>query len=440
MKRETTPTTTQQEEEPVMTSLAVFPKLRRTLTDVMEDELYHVPNQQQQGFDITNSPTLMNPPQLHNFPKQNHQIHKIFKNNSAVNSEELLMIPEVEPLSKVPSHDMYYDVPEQLPEGFNDNVMKNNNIFNEFADPSLTTTNNIFRSEPTMQPHQMSLEHPQNSYNDQSSQPPTKLLKFNDDLTLDYFQNEEDENNASSKFVIYPGYVTSPNLIPEEIEDEEISEDEDDLEFDDLQPGNDTDLTNFGHLDDSMMLDNGNKGHYEMELDIDRMSLVDSDEDSFSSNSSMLEEDDESTPTFKTNKPKKQQFIVPAFPRYKKARQTSISTPKPTPTVTAPTTVPIDGEFGEDNQHQCHLLNGHGKPCLKQFSRPYDLIRHQETIHAERKKIFRCVVCNSLEGGLSKKTFSRGDALSRHVRVKHGLSGTEATDAIQYAKDHVEYL
>ncbi|KAK6463230.1 hypothetical protein DFJ63DRAFT_312553 [Scheffersomyces coipomensis] len=95
--------------------------------------------------------------------------------------------------------------------------------------------------------------------------------------------------------------------------------------------------------------------------------------------------------------------------------------------------------------HQCDLINpSTGVSCNKQFSRPYDLIRHQETIHASKKKIFRCVICEGrLNGGLGNgkdKTFSRGDALSRHIKVKHGLVGKEALDIINEAKENVEYV
>lgn len=95
--------------------------------------------------------------------------------------------------------------------------------------------------------------------------------------------------------------------------------------------------------------------------------------------------------------------------------------------------------------HQCDLINpSSGQPCNKQFSRPYDLIRHQETIHASKKKIFRCVICEGrYNGGVGNgklKTFSRGDALSRHIKVKHGLGGQEAVDLINEAKENVEYV
>lgn len=95
--------------------------------------------------------------------------------------------------------------------------------------------------------------------------------------------------------------------------------------------------------------------------------------------------------------------------------------------------------------HQCDLINpSTNKPCNKQFSRPYDLIRHHETIHAAKKKIFRCVICegryNGGRGNGKLKTFSRGDALSRHIKVKHGLVGEEALDLINEAKANVEFV
>ncbi|KAL6453605.1 RPN4 Transcriptional regulator RPN4 [Candida maltosa Xu316] len=95
--------------------------------------------------------------------------------------------------------------------------------------------------------------------------------------------------------------------------------------------------------------------------------------------------------------------------------------------------------------HQCTLINpSTGQPCNKHFSRPYDLIRHQDTIHASMKKIFRCVICEGrLHGGPGNgkdKTFSRGDALSRHIKIKHGLEGDDALDLINEAKANVEYI
>lgn len=488
-----------------MTSLALFPQLRRTLTDVMEDELYHVPSitnasqqqqlpqqqgqqfqppqppqQQQQQSIMSNFHFNNSNNSLSNYKASPTLSHaKLYRNPSALNSEEMLTIPDSnnhhhhhhnysyqsqnQELSRIPSHDMYYDIPEPLP------LDEDRHIFNEFADPNLTTTNHIYRSEQQYAAHhnqpqqnnELNPHHPHHA--------PAKLLKFNDDLSLDYFTNEDD-----SKFVIYP--VMSPTMIPEEIEDEELSEDDDDdnaydneltyldntiedvknplnyphqqfqaqqeeshrneeqlikkQEFEEQQKQQQ--LQQQPQQDQNLPIikkENDEDVTQDLESDIDRMSL-DSSDDEYSSNSSVIEEDSY-TPSFKT-----QLQTPPKELKPKQKRSSSTSIPS-----TSPQTTTINNNNNFNNNHQCQLINpSTNQPCLKQFSRPYDLIRHQETIHASRKKIFRCVVCNKLEGGLSNKTFSRGDALSRHIRVKHGLTGTEATDALQYAKDHVEYV
>lgn len=100
------------------------------------------------------------------------------------------------------------------------------------------------------------------------------------------------------------------------------------------------------------------------------------------------------------------------------------SSPSPAPTHThrrlpsidhdakAKKRMPIAAHAGP---HRCDGINPHtGKPCNKVFSRPYDLVRHQDTIHAAVRKTFKCEAC-----GENSKTFSRMDALSRHIRVKH---------------------
>jgi hypothetical protein len=65
--------------------------------------------------------------------------------------------------------------------------------------------------------------------------------------------------------------------------------------------------------------------------------------------------------------------------------------------------------------HKCERINPTtGKPCSTVFSRPYDLTRHEDTIHNARKQKVRCALC------VEEKTFSRNDALTRHmVRVHH---------------------
>lgn len=64
--------------------------------------------------------------------------------------------------------------------------------------------------------------------------------------------------------------------------------------------------------------------------------------------------------------------------------------------------------------HKCERLNPvTGKLCNSIFSRPYDLTRHEDTIHNAKKQKVRCQMCTE------EKTFSRNDALTRHMRVVH---------------------
>ncbi|KAL8809546.1 MAG: hypothetical protein Q9200_003318 [Gallowayella weberi] len=64
--------------------------------------------------------------------------------------------------------------------------------------------------------------------------------------------------------------------------------------------------------------------------------------------------------------------------------------------------------------HKCERINpSTGKPCMTIFSRSYDLTRHEDTIHSSRKAKVRCHLCTE------EKTFSRNDALTRHMRVVH---------------------
>lgn len=64
--------------------------------------------------------------------------------------------------------------------------------------------------------------------------------------------------------------------------------------------------------------------------------------------------------------------------------------------------------------HKCERINpSTGKSCNSIFSRPYDLTRHEDTIHNARKQKVRCHLCTE------EKNFSRNDALTRHMRVVH---------------------
>ncbi|KAI9645198.1 hypothetical protein NHQ30_005932 [Ciborinia camelliae] len=68
----------------------------------------------------------------------------------------------------------------------------------------------------------------------------------------------------------------------------------------------------------------------------------------------------------------------------------------------------------QSGPHRCARINpSTGRPCNSEFSRPYDLTRHEDTIHNAGKQKLRCKHC------VEEKTFSRSDALTRHMRVVH---------------------
>ncbi|QLL34413.1 hypothetical protein HG536_0G02740 [Torulaspora globosa] len=91
----------------------------------------------------------------------------------------------------------------------------------------------------------------------------------------------------------------------------------------------------------------------------------------------------------------------------------------------------------------CMIINSITKqPCSAQFSRSYDLTRHQNTIHAKKKAVFRCFECISLLGQEGyQKTFSRLDALTRHIKSKHeDLSLERRQEVTRYARENIGYV
>jgi len=78
------------------------------------------------------------------------------------------------------------------------------------------------------------------------------------------------------------------------------------------------------------------------------------------------------------------------------------------------TSAALAARNSQSGPHKCERINPTtGKPCDTVFSRPYDLTRHEDTIHNVRKQKVRCALC------VEEKTFSRNDALTRHMRVVH---------------------
>lgn len=89
--------------------------------------------------------------------------------------------------------------------------------------------------------------------------------------------------------------------------------------------------------------------------------------------------------------------------------------------------------------HQCHLLDPHTlKQCMKIFYGKNELSRHQEFVHATKKKIYKCIYCS--RNGSKVHSYPRHDSLARHIRRKHGVTGKENKLAVNYAKDNVEVI
>lgn len=101
-------------------------------------------------------------------------------------------------------------------------------------------------------------------------------------------------------------------------------------------------------------------------------------------------------------------------PRPMVAAPTTSSTTTPTSASTPSNSSAAMHRNQQTGPHKCERINpSTGKPCNTIFSRSYDLTRHEDTIHSNRKQKVRCHLCTE------DKTFSRNDALTRHMRVVH---------------------
>lgn len=86
--------------------------------------------------------------------------------------------------------------------------------------------------------------------------------------------------------------------------------------------------------------------------------------------------------------------------------------------------------------HQCHLTDpASNTKCLKIFYGKNELLRHQEFVHATKKRIYKCLYCE--RSGARVQSYPRHDSLARHIRRKHGITGKENKMAVNYAKENV---
>lgn len=98
--------------------------------------------------------------------------------------------------------------------------------------------------------------------------------------------------------------------------------------------------------------------------------------------------------------------------------------------------------YDPDVVHECQLPSADEphKLCLRRFSRKYELIRHQETVHSKKKKLFKCYVCVKQNPEVGPRIFTRHDTLAKHIRVNHKISGKEAKAEVAYSKKHAEVV
>ncbi|ODV80460.1 uncharacterized protein CANTADRAFT_25001 [Suhomyces tanzawaensis NRRL Y-17324] len=89
--------------------------------------------------------------------------------------------------------------------------------------------------------------------------------------------------------------------------------------------------------------------------------------------------------------------------------------------------------------HQCQLTDPTTlRRCLKIFYGKNELLRHQEFVHATKKKIYKCIYCSRNNSKI--QSYPRHDSLARHIRRKHGVTGKENKMAVNYAKENVEVI
>lgn len=528
-----------------MTSIAVFPPLKRSITDIMDEELYHIPNspiqfssrnatqpqtqtQQNQnqsqlfsGFkSINSSPALAhNTLFIHNAVNGSSSSlnasttdsfldQYVYSNNlnatSSINSSTNVSTANANSNhgSNVNTNPANFDAMD-VDEAFNtpslfvspftdygnpDSSLLTNNQINPFsfvrpqqlqkqAPPPLPQA---FPARPTRRRHITTLD------DDSSLRSSTKkeddYLLFNPDIQPSHLINNksffnddylfvpnsqqydlDNSNNGTTGTVanlaangIIPGYENDYLLVDDF--DEEIEADLSDDEEDD---------DNYFHFDDDLddlVMNSNEYPEDNININVNLMDMDDYLKNTSSTNNSNNITDVDPAETIRLNKNDVMNGGYIDVKQDKIAQSHEISSHEIDHEDDIDELELEDEEFDDrrhstksfahksaaeisanNPNHQCDLINPlTGVPCNKQFSRPYDLIRHQETIHASKKKIFRCVICegraNGGPGNGKLKTFSRGDALSRHIKVKHGLVGKEAIDIINAAKENVEYV
>lgn len=494
-----------------MTSLEVLQPLKRTLTDLMDEDLYIVPNSPTHQF--ATQMIFSNPGVATNNANNNHNnsnSQALSDYNTMMMSADPAMLlrplsalynqynmstgtlsdiiptdiavanrfsvhnsPELAPTQQIPSYSIPSSDYYMFELGLDNNAQVDNvhagfqdtnqtiSPFNEHSNPELHV-NDRSRMPATNNNNYNNLYFPANrittlGLDNQSKKEEETLDMLNTDISPSYFVEHQPDGISVS---VYDGFDYNPN---EDFE-EDLSDDDDDGNnfFQDIEEeasGSDMNTeTQFvqdqpffsmtREADISATQDFGSVPQINGEM----FGSLDFDTNTFSQESNM--NSDGSVPDLISDEDDEMMFDD---------EQGTVAPPS-APMSMAPEDLELPEEHGAaikrrakaahhstaaeisatNPDHLCNLINPNTRmPCNRQFSRPYDLIRHQETIHAARKKVFRCVICEGRRyggpGNGNSKTFSRNDALSRHIKIKHGIVGDEAMTLINDAKLNVEY-
>ncbi|CAH2355208.1 transcriptional regulator Rpn4p [[Candida] railenensis] len=507
-----------------MTSLAVFSPLKRTITDIMEDDLYHLPNNSGSSFNVNNVQQQQQSQQqqqpagrMNSFGSQQQQPVNYQQSSSQQfpfqPSQQVTQQP-TPTLTSAQLNSMFNSLPDsyitpysldmndQQQSQQHSNIITPEQVFSgtvgkspfaDYANPDSqfgtffgnNTVNNTTSNVPSTRRRFTTLE----SHSNEKPIKDEDYYLFNTDIQPSHLVSKNDEVNLSNDDFLYlntplyvppkqtqefpiPGYendylmmsgvedfeedIEDPISSDEEDEDDYFHDDFDEMIMNDLpQPLVNDFVQNQQQVHPQVQqFEQEQMSHRPSSISSSSLTSVPTTGSTYHDNSSFDrlvfssqenmpsvddiklddDEDDEDYGNTQETTPEQDFESSPVNSIRKLHNHFEASNHQTAAEITA-----------NNPNHQCDLINpSTSQPCNKQFSRPYDLIRHQETIHASKKKIFRCVICegrlNGGPGNGKSKTFSRGDALSRHIKVKHGLVGDEAIELINDAKANVEFI
>lgn len=420
--------------------------LKRTLTDVLEDELYNI-----------------------NYHGQNSR-KNVLGLSLPAEFDETMLDGEFWNQQQQDQQNQQLDWNQSHDE---------NNIFNKYADPSLTTTSSHLKNnndEVSTTPVQGTV----NLNNVMKVNNPflnmRYQLPYDVKITNDYYdeadsiyspQTNEDpigfdsSNNPKMQWPLQDNNMALSNEDARMIFDHEFAADDDDLsdEDDDEEGQGDENQKVFDACEfvDGTKVFGAQESSDQAIMDDEDDDLVDEDELYEPSIRNGRKESVVTTPqpsvVVESSPPTTTSKSSPIFTpsdavnnnSSSRSRRKLLTTDHPSKKNNSISTGSNQSSSSSNNGeiYTCLILNNITRqPCSAQFSRSYDLTRHQNTIHAKKKTVFRCSECIRMLGHDGyQKTFSRLDALTRHIKSKHeNLSQEQRQEVTKYAKENIGYV